>query len=61
MNILEDDLRPRYLDLHQVFLHFWHRIFYNYLCVQSLQKVFFTSLKYGKQVKIKHWKAEHTT
>ena len=52
---------PSYEDLHQVFFYFFASKFYNYLCVQSLQKVFFTSLKYGKQVKIKHWKAEHTT
>ena len=44
------------------FLLFFASKFVWTICVPKVyKKFFFTSLKYGKQVKIKHWKAEHTT
>ena len=43
------------------FLLFFASKFFWTICVSKVYKKFFTSLKYGKQVKIKHWKAEHTT
>ena len=43
------------------FSTFFASKFFKLFVCPKFTKSFFTSLKYGKQVKIKHWKAEHTT